>query len=159
MAQYVMLECSLQSIGSLVETLYLELGKIIKVTAVTAHKMREHRAGYDGCLPLQTVYQFRYILGSESQTVHAGIDRDMYGEVGHTVMLSGADNHVEQMETVDLGLQFLVEQGVERCALGVHDHDVGGDAGPAQVSSLIGHSHSQVVNLTVLQCLGHLDGT
>ena len=103
--------------------------------------------------------QFRHILGSESQAVHAGIYLNMYGEIGDTVVLGGTDNHIQQVETVDLGLQFVVKQRTERCPLGIHHHNAGSDACLAQFGTLIGHSHSQIIHLTVLQGLGHLNGT
>ena len=159
MTQDMMLECSLQFIGRLVETLYLEFGEIIEFGTVTAYEMREYRTRDDRGLFLQAVYKLGHILRGESQTMHTGIYLDMYGEVGHTVMLGCTDNHIQKMETVHLGLQFVVEQGVERCTFRIHHHDAGGYARFTQLGTLIGHSHSQIIHLTVLQRLGHLDGS
>ena len=76
MSDDMMFECSLKSIGSLIETLNLQFAEIIKITAVTAHEMREYRARNHCGLSLKAVYKFRYVIGSESKTVHTGINLD-----------------------------------------------------------------------------------
>ena len=156
MAYYMMLESRLKGIGRGIETFYLQFGERIKVRTVAANKMREYRARNDGSLTLQTAHQFGYIIRGKSQTVHSGVNLDMNGEIGYAVVLGGTDYHIQQVETVNLGFKFLVKQRSERCPFRIHDHYACGYSRLAQFGTLIGHSHSQIIHLTVLKRLGNL---
>ena len=143
----------------------------IEIVAVGAHEMREYRARDDGVLMLQTVDQegdfgvlgvlriIRAIGDIKSQTMHASIKLDMHGPAGDTFLARCLDEGVEQTETVDLGLEVVVEHGLKGGHLGIHDHDIGGDAGLAEGDTLVGHRHSEIVDMVILQCLGNLHRT
>ena len=118
--------------------------------------MGEDRTGYDGALVLQPVNQLVHVfLGVESQSVHASVELDVYGEVGDSFFLCRLHQCVEQSETVYLRLQIIVEHGLERRHFRVHDHDVARDAVLAQGYALVGYCHGEIVHQVVLQCLGY----
>ena len=107
---------------------------------------------------LQAVDEPVHVLaGIEAQSVHASVELDVYGIVGDALLLGCLDEGLEQTERIDLGLEVVVEHGLEGGHLGVHHHDVGGDAVLAQGDTLVGDSHSQIVYAVVLQGLGYLD--
>ena len=76
---------------------------------------------------------------------------------GDTLLARCLDEGIQQAEGIDLGLQVVVEHGLEGGHLGIHDHDIGGDASLAERDALIGHSHSEVIDTMILQRTGNLD--
>ena len=122
--------------------------------------MTEHRTRDDGILMPQTINHLIDIThGIEAQTMHAGVELDMYGPAGDTLLTGCLDKCVHQTERIDLRLEIVVEHGLEGGHLGIHDHDVGGDAGLTERHTLVGHSHGEIVYTMILQRLGYLYGT
>ena len=80
----------------------------------------------------------------------------MYGPTRDTLLAGCLDQGVEQTEGVDLGLQVVVEHGLEGRHLWVHHHDIGSNACPPQGHALVGYSHCQIVHTVLLQRLRHL---
>ena len=150
-AQDLMGEDTLQLTAALVEEGELLGREVVEAVAVGAHEMAEHRTRDDGVLMLQTVDKFVYILHRvEAQTVHARIELDMYGPARDTFLTSGLDECVHQTEGIDLGLQVVVEHGLEGRHLRVHDHDIGGDACLTERNTLVGHGHGEIIDTLVL---------
>ena len=159
MPQYLVAECLLQPSAGRFEALELAGGEAVEVVAVRAHEMREHRARYDGLLMAEPADQLvDVILGVESQPVHAGVELDMHWPSCDALLACRPYECVHQSEGVDLRLQVVVEHGLEGRHLGVHHHDVGGDAGLAEGDALVGHRHGEIVHALILQRLGHLHG-
>ena len=157
-AQYLMLELGLQFPAGFVEPLELEGGEIVEVVAVASHEMREHGARYHGLLIVQLMGEschFIIVGGIEAQAMHARVELDMDGPACDALFACGFDERIEQTETIHFRLQAVVEHGLEGRHLGIHNHDVGGDARLAKRHTLVGHSHSQVVHAMVLQRLGY----
>ena len=152
-----MVECGLQLLAALVEEGELMSTEVVEVITVGAHEVREHRARDDSVLMFQSIDELLHVfLRVEAETVHAGVELDMYRPSRDTFFLSGFDEGVEEAERVDLRLEVVVEHRLESRHLRVHDHDVRCDAVTAQRSTLIGDSHGEVVDTVVLQRLGNL---
>ena len=158
MAQNLMVESGLQLAAALVEEFKLMGREAVEVVAVGADKVREHRARDDRILMLQSVDELVHILFRvEAEAVHARIELDVHRPGSDAFLLSGLDEGVEQTEGVHLWLKVEVKHRLKRRHLGVHNHDVARDAVAAQCSTLIGHSHSEVVDAVVLQRLCNLN--
>ena len=83
----------------------------------------------------------------------------MHRPAGDTLLAGCLDEGIEQTEAIYLGLQVVIEHGLEGGHLGVHNHDIGGDASLTQGNTLVGHCHCEVVNTVILQGFGYLDST
>ena len=153
-----MVEGFLQLAAPLFEERELSCRELVEGIAVGTYEVGEHGTGNDGLLMAQTVDEFVGFVDVEPQPVHARVELDVYGPAGDALLAGLPDEGIEQSEGVDLGLQVVVEERLERCHLRVHHHDVGRDARIAQRHSLIGHGHGQVVHTVFLQGLGYLDG-
>ena len=63
---------------------------------------------------LQTVDELVDFPNLKAQPVHAGVELDVYRPAGDTLGTCGTDEGVHQSEAVDLGLQVVVEERLER---------------------------------------------
>ena len=159
MSQDFVREGGLQFLRSLQEPVVLQLGEMVEVVGVGAHEMREHRPGQYRVLSFQSLYELIHILFRvESQAVHSGVDLQVHGIIVDALFPGRGHQSVEQPETIHLGLQFVIEDGLERRHLRIHHHDIARDAILSQGDALVGHRHRQVVHLMVLQRLGYLHG-
>ena len=153
-------EGRLQLVAALLEEGKLVAREVVEVIAVAAHEVREDRAGDDGTLVLQPLYEpFHIMLGVEAHAPHARVELDVDGEAHHALALRLADKCLEQAETVHLGLQSILEESAEAAHFGVHDHDVRRDARLPEGHALVRYGHCQIIDPVVLQCLGHLHRT
>ena len=87
--------------------------------------------------------------------MHTGIELDMDWEIVYPFLLGSLDQFVQQMEVVDFGLEFIVEQRLEGGQFRVHNDDGTGDARLSEFGTFIGHGYSQVIHPMVLQGLGY----
>ena len=81
----------------------------------------------------------------------------MHRPAGDTLFAGCLDEGIEQTEAIYLGLQVVIEHGLEGGHLGVHNHDIGGDASLTEGNTLVGHCHCEVVNTMILQGFSYLD--
>ena len=88
--------------------------------------------------------------------MHTCVEFDVDGEIGDALLLGSIDELFQQVETEHLWFEAIVKKHLERGGFWIHDHDVGGDACLTEVSTLVSHSHSQVVHTIVLQGLACL---
>jgi len=91
--------------------------------------------------------------------VHARVKLYVH-RISRYALLSGSVNkRIEQAEAVHLRLEVVVEHGLERRHLRVHNHDVRRYSSLAQRNTLVGNSHGKIVGAMVLQRLCHFHGT
>ena len=153
----VMRESLLQSIGTLEVEVELLLGEIIETIVVATHEMREHRTRDESILMFEIINEARHIVDRvETQTVHTGIEFDVYRHTCDALLACSMTQGIKQTEGIDLRLEVVVEHSLEGCHLRIHNHDVGSDASLTQCHALIGNRHSKIVNTMVLQSLGYL---
>ena len=108
-----------------------------------------------GRLPFQPRHEFRHVfLRVKAETVHARVQFHMDGKMRDSFFLCRMHQRVQQAEAIDFRFQVVLEKSLETPHLGIHNHDVGRDARPAQVHAFVGHSHGQVVHALILQRLG-----
>ena len=91
--------------------------------------------------------------------MHTCIQLDVDGPSRDTLTLSSVNQGIHQTEGVDLGLQVVVEHGLEGRHLRIHNHDVLSDAMTAQSDTLVGYGNSQIIDTMVLQRFSHFDST
>ena len=91
--------------------------------------------------------------------MHTSIQLDMHWPTRDTLLTCRLDECIQQTEGIDLWFQIVVEHRLESRHLRVHHHDIGGDACLTERHALIGHSHSQIIDALILQCLGYLHST
>ena len=91
--------------------------------------------------------------------MHACIELDMDGPTSDTFLARCLDEGIHETEGIDLGLEIVVEHGLEGGHLRIHDHDVGSDACLAQGDTLVGYGHSKVIDTLILQRFGYLHGS
>ena len=114
----------------------------------------EHRGGCDDFLFLEQVDEFGQLLLSESQAMHAAVNLDVNGEMLHAIFAAFLDQVVGHFQTVEFGLQTVLEHRLVVHPIRI-EHDNGhGDAGFAQVHTLVMHCNGQVIAAAVLQRLG-----
>ncbi len=155
-----MVEGSLQFPAALIEFPELHLGEVIKVLAVASHEMREHAAGDDGILMLQSVDDFiQVFFRVKAQTVHTCIQFDVYRIARDTFLLCSMYQCIHQTEIIHFRFQVILKHGLEGSHLRIHNHDITGDAVLTQGHTLVSHSHSQIVHAMILQGLCHLHST
>ena len=155
-AQDFVVEGLLQRRGGLLKELNLATREAIEQRRVAPHEMGEDGARNHGILPLEALNEARHLFGQEAQAVHAGIELHVDGEVGNALFLGSLNQGVEQVEAIDLGLELVVEHGLEGGEFGVHNDDIGRDARLAQLRAFVGHGHGQVIHPVLLQRLGNL---
>ena len=98
-AQDLVAEGGLQATATLVEQGKLAGREVVEVIAVGAHEMAEHRTRDDSLLMMQAVDQFvDVVLRVEAQSVHAGIEFDMYRPAGDTLLAGCPDQCIQQTE-------------------------------------------------------------
>ena len=160
-AQDVVRESPLKHVGAIEETAVLLGRELVEPVAVATHEVREHGTWHECRLAFESLYQGRHVLhGVEAQAVHASVQFYVYGHAGDASTLGSMDESIEEAETVHLGLQVVLEEGVETGHLGVHDHDVLRYAVGTEQGTLVGHRHGQIAHLLLaLQGLCHLHGT
>ena len=159
MAENLVGEGRLKFLTALFEEFELTGREGIEVVAVGTYEMAEHRTGDDGVLMLQTVdYLVDIVDGVEAKTVHARVEFDVNRPACDTLLTGCLDEGIHQTEGVDFGFQIIVEHGLKGRHLGVHNHDIGGDASLAKGDTLVGHGHGKIVHTVVLQRLGNLHG-
>ena len=96
MTQNLVLERTLQFLACRIEQCKLLGREVVEIVAVGANEMAEYRSWDDGILMFQSVDELVDILfGVESQTVHAGVELDMYRESCYTLFPCGSDESIE----------------------------------------------------------------
>ena len=96
-------EGRLEPAAALVEESKLAGTEIVEAVAVGTHKVGEDRAGDDSVLMLQAVDEPVHVLaGIEAQSVHAGVELDVYGIVGDALLLGRLDKRFEQNSRMPL---------------------------------------------------------
>ena len=149
--QDLMCEGGLKRLTALLEEFELLGRERIEVIAVGAHKVAEHRTRDDSVLMFQTVDEFEHIVdGIETETVHTRVEFDMDGPTCDTLLTGSLDKGIHQTEGIDFGFEVIIKHGLEGCHLRIHDHDIGGNAGLAEGDTLVGHSHSEIVDALIL---------
>jgi len=157
MAKNLMIKSCLQLLTALIKELELMSGEFIERVIVRAYKVREDRPRDDCVLMFQPVDKFIHVFFRiEAQAMHARIEFDVDRITRDTLFLSSLDQCIKQTEGIDFRLEIIVKHGLESAHLRVHDHDVARDAITAQHGTFIGHSHCEIVDTVILQCLGNL---
>ena len=83
-AQYLMRKSLLQLLRCPLKSLYLATRKGIKLFGITSHQMREYGTRNNSRLLFQAFYQLRYLIRCKAEPMHAGIQFDVNGEIGHS---------------------------------------------------------------------------
>ena len=91
--------------------------------------------------------------------MHACIEFDMYRPSSDTLLARCPYESIEKTEGIDLWFKVIVEHRLEGSHLRIHNHDIGGDASLTKRYSLIGNSHSEIVNTMILKSLCYLYGS
>ena len=151
-----MRKCCLQLHRGCFKHLYLSTRKCIKLRCITAYKVREYRPCNDSILALQPFYKSWHILGSKAQTVHTRIQFYMNREVGDAFFFCLLNQCIQQMEAVHFRLQLIIEHSLECRHLRIHNDNARRNTCFAQFGTFVGHSHSQIIDMMFLQCLGNL---
>ena len=151
-----MRKCFLQLHGCRLKRFNLSTCKRIELCRITTHKVREYRTGNHCILSLQPFNQPRHIFGSKAQAMHTRIQFYMNREVSDSFLLRLFNQCIQQVEAIHFRLQLIVEHGLERGHLRVHDDDACRDTRFAEFGTFISHSHSQEINMMFLQGLGNL---
>ena len=154
-----MIEFFLQVGRSSFKGFYLPAGEWIKTVRIASHQMREDRPGNNCRLPVKPFSQARHVRRCKSQTMHSGIDLNMYRHVGSPFTFSRLNQFFQHLETVNLRFQFIIEHCLESIHFGVHDNDRTMNASLAEVCSLIGHSYGQIVYTLVFKSLCYFKRT
>ena len=151
-----MVEGLLQQFAAGLEIVKLTLGIFVLFGFVGNTQVGEHRCRGDDVLLLEQGDEFGQLFARESQAVHTAVDFNVHGEVVHAIFLAFLDKVARHVQVVEFGLQAVLEHGLVVDAVGVEHDDGHGDAGLAQVYTLVMHGDGEVVATAVLQCLGNL---
>ena len=154
--EYLMRKCFLQLHGCRFKHFNLSTCKRIELCRITTHKMREYRTGNHCILSFQPFNQSRHIFGSKAQAMHTRIQFYMNREVSDSLLLRLFNQCIQQVEAIHFWFQFIVEHGLERGHLRVHNDDACRNTRFAEFGTFISHSHSQKIDMMFLQCLGNL---
>ena len=162
-SEYLMTERLLYSAASFLEQFELTGREAVEIITVASHEMREHRSWYHRLLVSKSFNQLINLIlltllrtDIESQSVHTRIQFDMYRPSGNTLLTCCLDQRIQQSEGIHLRFQVIIEHRLESGHLRIHHHDATGDARFPQGYTLISHSHSQIIHMMILQCLGNL---
>ena len=88
--------------------------------------------------------------------MHPRVEFQVDGEVGDALAACGAYERIEEVEAIDLGLEFIFEERAERRHFRVHHDDARRDARAAQLCAFIRHGNCEIVHAALLQRLGNL---
>ena len=100
----------------------------------------------------------REVSRCKAQAVHTAIDLEMDREGGDACATRAFAQPLEELHTIDLGLEAVREEGICHRQLGVHNHNVRADALVSQLTSFVRHSYGEVVDAVLLECTRQLEG-
>ena len=132
----------------------------IEIITIRTHEMREDRARNNGLLVFQEIDQLvNIVLGIKTESMHASIKFNMYWPACNTFLTGCPNKGIHQPEGIDFRFQVIVEHRLEGRHLRIHNHNVGRNTSFAECDTLIGNSHSQIIDTMILKRLGDLNGT
>ena len=89
---------------------------------------------------------------------HTSARHDIPGNIRFrdSLLLRLFNQCIQQVEAIHFWFQFIVEHGLERGHLRVHNDNACRNTRFAEFGTFISHSHSQKIDMMFLQCLGNL---
>ena len=82
--------------------------------------------------------------------MHTRIELNMNREARDTLLLCSLHECIHESEAIHLWLKVVVEERLEGSHLWVHNHDIACDTVLTERHTLVGNSHSEVVNTMIL---------
>ena len=117
-----------EGVGALLKIVYLLHRKRIKLRLVAAGKVREYRTYTYNLRALQTFDESRQFFQIEAQTVHTGVDLDVYRVIFQPFLCRSGNDLLQRCKRIDIRFEVVLEDKVHGCHLGVHDDDRQRDA-------------------------------
>mgnify|MGYP007101855533 CR=1 FL=1 len=157
MTQHLVGESIDDHLATLLEHLDLAHRERVLVRIVGGGEMRKHTPHMNQRVGLDTTDQLGDFLQGESQPVHPGVEFhvDVQGD-GDSRDGQGALDEFQIAEAEHLRFQMVFDDVVVAVDLGTHHHDGQVDARAAQLHTLIGKSHGEVVSAMELEDVRHL---
>ena len=140
------------------EHLYLPEGKLVLLRVFRHRKVREGRLHAHGLAVLQELEQRRQFACHESQTVHAGVQFYMDGEVLHSTLVQHGHKGLQRFQIGDGGLQPVLNHLLEEVRAGGEHQDGQGDTCAAQFDSFHRQGDGQVIGPRLLHQIGEFHG-
>ncbi len=106
-----------------VEGIRLSPCKRVVCRFTAGREVREHGADTEWQAFPEQVDQFTQIRFHKTKAVHAGIQFDVHGILADMFMLQVMPERLEDIEGINFRLEFVLNQVIESCFRGVHNHD------------------------------------
>ena len=146
-----------EAVAPSTEAVNLPVGEVVHRGVVGTGQMGEDALHLEAVGALvELAAKVKYVALGEAQAVHAGVELHMDGPAASQEAHTGGEKF-QDAEGVDIGLEVVFDDVVERGFLGIHHHDGDADAIAAQVDAFVGIGHGEVVDMTELEGAGHLD--
>ena len=139
-----------ESVAPSTELVYLHVGEVVHRGVIGAGEVGEDALHLEAVGALvEALGEERNVGLGEAQAVHAGIELDMDVHAAAEETHTGGEE-VEDAEGVDVGLEAIFDDVVERGFLGIHHHAGDVNAVAAKVNPFVGIGYGEIVYVVEL---------